>query len=276
MRFGFQVWNMGECADIRAIADLAARAESVGWDGVFVTDHLTIDGSTRSCDPWMQLAAIAMETERVRLGPMVTALPRRHPGKLAQEVATLDHLSGGRVIFGAGAGSLDYPESTAFGEPANPRTRAEIVDETLEVLSQLWSDGAAEFDGVHVKAHLKSSSSTCQRPRVPIWLAGTWPKKRPFRRAARWDGAFPMKPDAMAGGVTTPEETEAIIEYVSRHRDPGRAYDVVYAAAAALGIDPTVVAKHAEAGATWFIAAATPFETIDDIRRHIEAGPPQI
>lgn len=276
MRFGFQVWNVGHFADVREVASLAAAAESAGWDGFFLTDHLTIDRSTRSSDPWMQLTAIALETERVRIGPMVTPLPRRHPGKLAQEVATLDHLSRGRVTLGVGAGMPDFPESTGFGEPQDPRTRAEIVDETLEVLCQLWTEGQADFQGDHVQAHLEANASTHQQPRVPVWLAGTWPNKRPFRRAARWDGAFPMKPDAMAGGTTTPEETTAIIEYVSHHREDDGTYDVVYATAAAMGIDPKIVADHADAGATWFIAAATPFETIDDARRHIDAGPPQI
>lgn len=276
MRFGFQVWNVGHFADVRGVAELAAEAESAGWDGFFLTDHLALDGSARSADPWMQLAAIALATERVRIGPMVTPLPRRHPGKLAQEVSTLDHLSGGRTILGVGAGMPDFEESTAFGEPSDPRVRADVVDETLEVLCQVWSDGPVDFDGDQIRARLEINGATCQQPRVPIWLAGTWPNKRPFRRAARWDGAYPMKPDALQGGTTTPEETAEIVDYVGRHRETDDPYDVVHATAAVMGVDPKLAAEHADAGATWFIAAATPFETIDDARHHIQTGPPRI
>ena len=275
MQYGFHVPNFGAFADVRAVADLAARAEACGWDGFFVWDHISFEGIEPVADPWMLLTAVALATQRVRIGPMVTSLPRRNAGKLAREIATLDHLSGGRVIFGAGAGNGSAPESVAFGGPSDPRERAAIVEETLEVLCQWWGEGGVDFEGKHVRAHLDVSGPTHQQPRVPIWLGATWPAKRPFRRASAWEGVYPMKADYATGGTPSPDETREIVEYVRQHRSATDPFDVACSKALVTGVEKRWVAEHADAGATWFMAAVAPFESLDDARRYLEAGPPR-
>lgn len=275
MKHGVHIPNFGAFADVRAVADLAVMAESHGWDGFFTWDHISYEGIEPVADPWITLTAIALATKRMRIGPMVTSLPRRNPGKLAREVATLDHLSQGRATLGVGAGAATAPESVAFGGPADARTRAEIVEETLEVLCQWWADGPVAFEGKHVTARIDVTGPTYQQPRVPIWVGATWPAKRPFRRAAVWEGVYPMKADYAKGGTTSPEETRAIYEYISQHRASMDDFDLVCCKAAIAGIDTGWVWEHADAGATWFIAAVAPFEKLEAARRYIEAGPPR-
>src|SRR5688500_5376212 len=106
MRYGIFVPNFGPLGTARALADLAADAEAAGWDGFFIWDHIARKPEFRDvADTWIALTAIAMRTNTVRLGALVTPIARRRPWKLARETASLDHLSGGRLIFGAGLGS---------------------------------------------------------------------------------------------------------------------------------------------------------------------------
>jgi alkanesulfonate monooxygenase SsuD/methylene tetrahydromethanopterin reductase-like flavin-dependent oxidoreductase (luciferase family) len=124
MRHGLYVAPFGELSDVRALAAVAADAEASGWDGVFVWDHvMTFDG-LEVADPWIALTAVALATERVRLGAMVTPLARRRPWDVARQVAVLDRLSGGRMVFGAGLGGDSRRELSAFGEERDPRARA--------------------------------------------------------------------------------------------------------------------------------------------------------
>src|SRR5471030_3135639 len=136
MRYGIHFHSYGEYSDPRLMAELAHAADEAGWDGVFVSDHVTVktaDGPQPVADPWIALAAIAMATTRVQLGPMVAALPRRRPWQLATETATLDRLSNGRVILGVGSGTaLDW-SFTPFGEESSLRARAEMLDEGLDL-----------------------------------------------------------------------------------------------------------------------------------------------
>ena len=151
-------------------------------------DHITYSAPTSAVlDPWIALAAIAMTTERVAIGPLVTPLSRRRVHKLARETATLDQLSAGRLILGVGLGSDRHGELAPFGEVHDPKQQAVLLDDGLDQLVRYW-DGA--FDPRPV-----------QRPRIPVWCAATWPNRRPLRRAARWDGLFPVRvpePDALA------------------------------------------------------------------------------
>src|SRR5215470_285056 len=122
MQFALDLPHFGPFSDPHLVAELAHEAEDVGWDGFFLWDHLTYhqDGLSRSveiADPWILLAAIALRTTRIKLGPMITPLPRRRPWKLARETVTLDHLSAGRLILGIGLGTNFYGEYAGFGEP---------------------------------------------------------------------------------------------------------------------------------------------------------------
>lgn len=187
-RRGIFVAPFDELADPRVIAELAANAESAGWEGFFVWDHVAYRAPTRAvADPWVALSAIACATERMRIGPLVTPLSRRRVHKLARETATLDLLSSGRLTLGVGLGGDNNGELGPFGEVVDPRERARLLDQGLEALTGYWDGG---FEPTPV-----------QRPRVPVWVAGRWPKRRPLERAARWDGFFPIElpgPEALA------------------------------------------------------------------------------
>jgi alkanesulfonate monooxygenase SsuD/methylene tetrahydromethanopterin reductase-like flavin-dependent oxidoreductase (luciferase family) len=188
MKRAIDVAPFGELADPRVLADLAAAAEDHGWDGFFIWDHVAYRAPVRAvADPWVSLAAVAGVTRTLRIGPMITPLARRRVHKLARETVTLDLLSAGRLTLGVGLGSGRTGELEQFGEVTDPRERARLLDQGLADLTRYWS---GEFEPVPV-----------QRPRIPIWVAGEWPNRRPLQRALRWDGYFPIAlpgPDALA------------------------------------------------------------------------------
>lgn len=252
MRFGVSVPNMG---DLDALVEMGVEADRAGWDGFFVWDQMRLmpDVPVPLFDPWVLLAAIAVRTERVRVGTLITPIARRRPWKLARETVTLDHLSGGRLILGVGLG---YPPDADFellGEDADPRIRAARLDEGLEVLTRLWSGDPVDFDGDHFHVHeTRFLPTPVQRPRIPIWVGGGWPTRGPFRRAARWDGVYPLGLDA--DGELVPLGARAypeLLEYVGRYRTNPTPLEVV-ASGVADG-DPAVVAPFAEVGATWWV-----------------------
>jgi alkanesulfonate monooxygenase SsuD/methylene tetrahydromethanopterin reductase-like flavin-dependent oxidoreductase (luciferase family) len=188
MKQAIDIPPFGELADPRVVAELAAAAEQRGWDGFFVWDHVVYREPVRAvADPWVTLAAIACATSRLRIGPMVTPLSRRRVHKLARETVTLDLLSAGRLILGVGLGSARNGELEPFGEVADPRERAKLLDRGLAELVRYW---AGDFEPVPL-----------QRPRIPVWVASEWPYRRPVQRALQWDGLFPTglpEPAALA------------------------------------------------------------------------------
>ena len=238
-----------ELVDPRTLADLAVMAEARGWDGFFLWDHLAYREPVRAlADPWVALAAIACATERLRIGPMVTPLARRRVPKLARETVTLDHLSGGRLTLGVGLGSDRSQEFERFGEVTDPRERARLLDDGLSRLAELWGGG---FE-----------PRPLQQPRIPIWAAARWPNRRPVRRAARWDGLFPIElpgPEALA---ELADEVRAI-----RGQAEGP-FDFVAEISAGDSADPWEAA-----GATWALTGFSSTPRRDEVRDAIEAGP---
>src|SRR5215211_2913429 len=228
-RRGIFVAPFEELADAKLLADLAARAEAAGWDGFFLWDHVDYRPPvTALADPWVCMAAIACATERVAIGPLITPPARRRIHKLARETVTLDRLSGGRLIFGAGLGSDNSGEFSKFGEQSDAKARAQLLDEGLEQLAAYW-DGGFE-------------PRPLQRPRIPVWLAARWPNRKPVRRALAWDGLFPIDlpgPDALA---------ELVAEV--RAERPADDFEIVIENPA--GTDP---GPWEEAGATWCLTS---------------------
>lgn len=275
---GVNVPNFGDYSDPRAFAALAVDAENAGWDGVFVWDHMLVWSGNVVGDPWILLAAAAAATERIGLGPMVTPVPRRRPWKLAREAVSLDQLSGGRLILGVGIGFPPDPEFTAFGEPVDERIRAEMLEEGLEIIRGLWTGEPFRFEGRHY--HLDEMTFLpvpVQQPSIPIWVAGMWPNRRPFRRAARFDGVFPIK----AGEdmpMLEPSELAAIVQFVDQNRDEGGLYDVVTYAdlRGDSGRVGELVEAWSEAGATWIHVGPGDFgmEPTESFRTRIRNGPP--
>jgi alkanesulfonate monooxygenase SsuD/methylene tetrahydromethanopterin reductase-like flavin-dependent oxidoreductase (luciferase family) len=202
-RYGLGVPNGGDFADPTRLAGLAREAEAAGWDGFFLWDHLIRRPPWQPMvDPWVTLAAVAVATERIDIGPMVTPLPRRRVAVVARQTSTLDRLSGGRLRLGVGLGAPD-DEFTRFGESADPRHRARILDESLDALHLLWSGETVSYRGDHVVLDEVEFTPTPVNGRVPIWVAGGWPGGAPFRRAARFDGVWPV---AAAGGYLAVDE----------------------------------------------------------------------
>ena len=297
MRYGVSLPNFGEGVDARAIARLALEAEEAGWDGFFLWDHLLAfsPGPVPVVDPWIALTAAALSTSRVRLGPMVTPLPRRRPVKLARETASLDRLSGGRLTLGVGIGAMPY-EYDYLGEEPDMRTRGAMLDEGLEVLTGLWSGEPFEYRGEHYRVGGETPNGgwravfyppPLQRPRIPVLVAGTWPAKPPFRRAARWDGAFPMKVEGGRIVPMTPEDVRGVARYVAGHRTADGPFELVVAGetpgddrAAGAGI----VAAYKEVGVTWWIESIDPWRfgwtegepwPAGEMRTRVREGPPK-
>lgn len=239
----------GELFDPRVVADLAARAEARGWDGFFVWDHIRYSPPDLPvADPWVTLSAIAVATERVVIGPLVTPVPRRRPHKLARETVTLDHLSSGRLVLGVGLGSDGHGEFTDFEAVTEPKERAELLDRGLEQLQRYW-DGAF-------------SPPPVQRPRIPVWVAARWPNRRPVRRALRWDGLFPID-------LSSPEELAQLAGEVAEQRAAGAGpFDLVVTNPA--DVDP---APWAAAGATWCLTGFGSEPELAAVTAAIDAGP---
>jgi alkanesulfonate monooxygenase SsuD/methylene tetrahydromethanopterin reductase-like flavin-dependent oxidoreductase (luciferase family) len=284
MRYAIHFHNFGPYADPRLLAELAREAEDAGWDGVFVCDYLTARsarGAEPVANPWIALAAIAGATSRVRLGPMVTPLPRRRPGQLASETVTLDHLSGGRLTLGVGSGTGLDQSFSPFGEELDLRRRAEMLDEGLNVLAGLWQGEPFRFAGAHYQVDgAQHLPRPVQRPRIPVWVAGTWPHRRPFRRAARWDGFFADVEgvDWMKGETMSPDDLREIVAYVRSQRAAGGPFDAVIGghSPAEPGRAAEFLAPYVAAGLTWWVEGIHPaFGSMDELRERVRRGPPR-
>ncbi len=275
MRYGFLIPTGGP----REVAELAREVEEAGWDGAFYWDGIAI-GEMDTYDPWVVMAAMAMRTERVRLGAMLTPPARRRPWKLARETMTLDHLSGGRLVLPVGLGATDDGGFSKVGEPTDRKTRAQRLDESLEILEGLWSGEPFSYSGEHYRlGEMAFRPPTVQRPRVPIWVVGAWPSERSMNRALRYDGvlAATVGEGPEPPGVT-PETIREIREYV-RERGKGDDFDIVWEGQTP-GEDPataaSIVRPYAEAGATWWIESRwTPPNAPEDLSRRVRQGPPR-
>jgi len=280
VRFAVSIPCFGPWGDPAVHTETAAITEAAGWDGYFIWDHIRAgDWAGPVVDPWVTLAAVAVATERVAVGPMVTPIPRRRPTKLARETTTLDHLSGGRLILGVGIG---WPRDVDFGElgdAEDDRVRGAQLDEGLEVLTGLWSGEVVEHHGeFYTVAGARFLPPPLQQPRIPIWVGGMWPHRPAFRRAARWDGVTPIgvddgdRPRDLSNG-----EVAEIAAFVRRHRPGGEPFDVVVGGSVFGRREeaPALVAGRRDAGATWWVEhIGWPVDTIEVWQQHIAAGPP--
>jgi alkanesulfonate monooxygenase SsuD/methylene tetrahydromethanopterin reductase-like flavin-dependent oxidoreductase (luciferase family) len=230
-RRGIFVAPFEELADAGALARLAKRAEDRGWDGFFLWDHVDYRAPvTALADPWVCMAAIACATERIVTGPLITPPARRRIHKLARETVTLDRLSGGRLIFGAGLGSDNSGEFSKFGEESDAKARASLLDEPRPL----------------------------QQPRIPIWLAARWPNRKPVRRALEWDGLFPID-------LPGPDELATLTAEVREARGTLDGYDIVVTNPA--GTDP---GPWEAAGATWCLTGFGPQPAVAELEAAID------
>lgn len=276
MKYGLDASTAGTYANARLLADLAAEAETAGWDGFFVWDAIFAQPPRLPMvDPWIALTAIAMQTERIKIGALVTPLARRRPWLVARQAASLDHLANGRLILGVGLGYQDR-EFTAFGEDADPRTRGDKLDEALDVITGLWSGKRLDFHGQHFQLNgVKFLPKPLQTPRIPIWVAGYWPNRRPFRRAARYDGLLPGK---VPGIDPTYEDMREILAYVHGHRTATGPFDVAVYGSTRSNSAKAIKTMQLweEAGATWWREGIGDWRgDLRAVRRRIRSGPPR-
>jgi alkanesulfonate monooxygenase SsuD/methylene tetrahydromethanopterin reductase-like flavin-dependent oxidoreductase (luciferase family) len=272
MQYGFVLPG----GDARVAADLASLAERSGWDGFFVCDSIW------SLDAYVTLAAAAMRTESIRLGTLLTPLPRRLPWDLASQTATLDDLSNGRLILSIGLGAL-HAAWTAFERDEGRRTRVEKLDEGLDILGGLWAGQPFSYQGKHYQVHAIEGDApppppaTVQKPRIKTWVVGAWPHERSMRRAARFDGWLPNYLPPEGPDTLTPEVLHEGVAWLQHERGGNlAAYDVVVEGNT-FRTDASVVGKWAAAGATWWIEANWLFEgpLLAYAEERLAAGPPR-
>ncbi len=288
MQYGVILPNMD--TDARTLATLASLAEAAGWDGVFVWDCLygsPINEPARreTCDPWIALAAIAMCTERVRLGTMVTPLSRRRPWKVARETVTLDHLSHGRLILPVGLGAVTEGGFAKVGEEVDRKVRAAMLDEALAVLTGLWSGQPFSYSGQHYQVQeMTFLPPPVQTPRIPIWVIGAWPRMQSIRRALRWDGILPIK--MLEDGTFAqmmPADIQGLKALLEDYHLPSPPFDIVLEGETSGGDcarADSIVRPFAQAGVTWWLEDLwTTQETqggLEGMRRRIQQGPPRV
>ncbi|MEQ7008111.1 LLM class flavin-dependent oxidoreductase [Actinopolymorpha sp. B17G11] len=284
MRFGFVL----PYGDARTAGDLAAMAEEHGWDGFFVWEGIW------AIDAWVSLTAAAMTTNQIRLGTMLTPLPRRQPWELASQTSTLDNLSGGRVTLSVGLGVTGDDRWWLFESDPGRKVRAERLDEGLAMVSKLWTGTPFDYVGKHFRSRATGSlvppaaPPPVQKPRIPVWVVGGWPRPKSMRRAAAWDGWLPhyAPHDTSAGSDFTPDMLAEGTDWIRAHRAAQRLtmddYDVVMEGTTPHD-DPVAAAEivrpWADAGATWWLDADWSSLDPDEVRsaseRRLRAGPPR-
>jgi alkanesulfonate monooxygenase SsuD/methylene tetrahydromethanopterin reductase-like flavin-dependent oxidoreductase (luciferase family) len=276
-----KVGIVGTFGSADEVIGLAVEAEEHGWDGFFTWDAIDLGFEGLIWDPWALLAAAAVRTERITLGALVFALPRRRPWVVARQALTVDHLSGGRLVIPAGIG---VPSDRAFagvaGELTGTRERAELLDDHLAILDLAFRGEKFSYDGHHHKVtDMQIHPRPVQRPRVPIWVVGAFPSERSMGRAVKYDGVVPQLRGDRAMEHLGPAEVAEIAGWVRENR----AHDAGPFEIVLQGVLPDDeseardrLAALAEAGATWFIHSAWegPASTHEALTARIRRGVP--
>ena len=245
-------------ADPRVVGDLAAAAEAAGWDGFFVWDHLQYgERVTAIADVWTCCAAVAMRTERLLFGPMVTPLARRRPQVLARQAASLAVLSGGRFVLGLGLGDDWVGEFSAFGDEPDPRVRGRMLDEGLEVLTALLSGEPVDHEGLTTPP--ARSGSARHLPCRSGWAGGS----ATGRPCAGPRGMTASSSSAWTGPTTSTRSPRASPD--TTRRRASRWWSTC---------DPSRTRAWLDRGASWVLTRIGPFDLdLAEVRRIVEAGP---
>lgn len=276
LRYGLIIPDFGRGFHPRALVDLAGEAEDYGWDGFFLWDHM-VEWNRRTpvYDAFTCLASIATNTKRIRIGTAVTPIPLLKPWIVARQTITLDQLSNGRLILGVGLGTKESCDYERFGEPGDNKVLAEKVDESLDIIMGLWSGKPFRYTGKHYL--LKDPvflPRMIQKPRIPIWVAGYWPHKIPFRRAAKWDGVIPLR---FPGNLLEPNELRTLVEYIKSLRGNADDFAVAIIGSTQNSRDVEKVERFASAGMTWwFENLYAKRDSLNSVRKRIRLGPPRL
>jgi hypothetical protein len=276
MKFGYVFPR----ADVFEAIKFAKVAEETGWDAFFVWEP------TYGIDAWVTLAAIAVETEAIRLGTLLSPPSRMRPWKLASEAITLDILSNGRITISVGLGAID----TGFeelGEKTDLKTRAELLDESLDIINGLWSRDLLNYEGKHynIKNLFRSEffkrhppPKLVQLPRIPIWVVGAWPYEKSMKRAIKYEGIIPtIKNKQGQFEDITPEHIIEIKEYIQENHSKKAPFDIIVEGKSP-GDDPevsmSIIKPFAEAGATWWIESDWTTKKLELLFKRVKQGPP--
>lgn len=279
MKFAIYTPNFGYSYNPLDLAKLAKEAEKAGWDGFFLWDHLVFmeEFEVPVLDPWITLSAIAMKTEKIKIGPLITPISRRRPWKLAREIISLDHLSNGRLILGVGLGAPEY-DFVTFGEDFDNKIRAKKLDEGLDILLGLLSGNDFSFKGDYYKIKNVKFLPPPLNGKIPIWVAGMWPNKKPFLRASKFDGVFPIHADWPQN--LTLGDVKQIINLVNNNRKDSKRYDIIIAGETPGSFSEgiTVVKPYKEVGVTWWCEHINLFRfknSAEKMLERVRQGPPK-
>ena len=274
MKYGFILPR----GDARTAAEFAHATEAAGWDGFFVWEPVW------GTDAWVSLTAAAMRTERIRLGTMLTPVSRMRPWELASKTATLDNLSNGRVILSVGLGAVDTGFE-AFGEVTDRKTRVELLDEGLDILTGLWRGQPFNYNGKHYQ--IKETTfypppPPTQKPRIPIWVVGAWPRMKSMRRVLRYDGLLPavMGEDGKVRmSPATLDEIRQMTAFIAANRTGTTPLDIVVEGQTP-GDDrdqaAALMRQWADVGATWWMEEMWSTPELDKVLTRIKQGPPRL
>ncbi|MFX1526403.1 MAG: LLM class flavin-dependent oxidoreductase [Promethearchaeota archaeon] len=275
-KFGIYIANYGITNDPQDYIDLAILGENNGWDGFFLWDHIFLSSNKTQpfLDPWIILSVVAVKTKRIKLGTTVTPLARRRPWIVAKEVSTLDQLSKGRMILGVGLGiDSDFGD---FGENTDRLIRSEKLDESLHILKGLWANKPFRFKGKHFNIKEVEFFPKPFQNTIPIWVGGTWPIKKPFQRAAQYDGVFPLK---SGEDSLSPIDYREIIKYINKYRSSSDSYDIIKSIySTGIKEEDEWINDYLNVGISWFVEAIWPGRdsSLDNIKKIISRGPPLI
>ena len=280
MRYGFVLPG----GDVWTIPEMAAEAEAAGWDGIFIPDCISIDTPdyppAPTYDTWILLALIAVRTQHILLGPMLAAISRRRPWKLARETVTLDTLSHGRLVLPVGLGAAaDDAGFYRVGEEMTARGRAQLMDEALDILNGAWTGEQFSHDGEHYHVqNLQFLPPSVQQPRVPVWVVGAWPRRKSMQRVLKWDGIIPQKMDS-SNNPMTPDDIRAIKSYIETNRTLTTPFDITWEGETPgddLEHAASIVRPWVDAGITWWMEARWNNTGLKAVRERIRQGPPRI
>jgi hypothetical protein len=276
MKYGFVFPR----ADLFEAIRFAKTAEVAGWDAFFVWEP------TYGIDAWVTLAAIAVETEKIRLRTLLSPPSRMRPWKLAGEAITLDILSNGRITLSVGLGAID----TGFaelGEKTDLKTRAELLDESLDVITGLWNSKMSNYKGKHFTIENLFESEffkrhpppkLIQNPRIPIWVVGAWPYEKSMKRALIYEGIIPtIKNKNGKFEDITPEHVGQIKAYVQENRSKKTPFDIIIegkSPEADSEASKSIVKRFAKAGATWWIESDWTTNNLESLFKRLKHGPP--
>jgi len=256
------------------------QAEEAGWDGFFLWDHL-VEGNQRVpvTDSFIALSAIAQQTTRIRIGTTVTPLPRLKPWTVARQTVALDQLSNGRMILGVGLGLEETCAYKRFNESADNKVLAGKLDESLDIITGLWSGKPFSYKGKYYRVGKTTFlPKPVQKPRIPIWIGGSWPNKGPFKRAARWDGTLPLKQGDPI--QPTPNDLRAILSYVEKRRTTQAPFDVAiigWGTGKNSKKNAKKIGPYIDGGMNWWLESLYTYQdSIDNMRRRIGMGPPHV